>query len=364
VSNACPVPFASATSLRKAAGKTSVQLPIAWLLAASLVTAACSRHVDRCRAIDADAVVAPADPTCYRTVQQAIDAAPTGQTKPFVISVCPGVYKEKLTVPHTKGPIRLQGINSLTTVLTYDDSISRGPEGKIGLFPTASTAVYADKFEAQNITFENSAGPLNPAIAINVSADQAVFRHCRFRGWQDTLLANQGRHYYEDCYVAGHVDFIFGGATAWFQQCELHCRDGGAVTAAATPADRRYGFVFSGCKITADRVRQTSRPTTVLGRPWGRYASVTYLNTEMAVIVAPGGWGDWNDVSRRETVRFAEYRSTGPGSKPSLRVTFAKQLNDAEAGAVTLQNVFGDWQPKISSGAPQGSRWHHLFQRR
>ena len=364
VSKACPAPFASATRPRKAPVKTSAQLPTAWLLAASLVTAACSPDVERCRAADADAVVAPADPTCYRTVQQAIDAAPAGQTKPFVISVCPGVYKEKLTVSGTKGPIRLQGINALTTVLTYNDSISPGPEGKIGLFPTASTAVYADKFEAQNITFENSAGPQNPAIAINVSGDQAVFRRCRFQGWQDTLLANQGRHYYEDCYVAGHVDFIFGGATAWFQQCELHCRDGGAVTAAATPAHRRYGFVFSRCKITADHVRRTNRITTVLGRPWGRYASVTYLNTEMAALVAPGGWGDWNDVSRRDTVRFAEYRSTGPGAKPSSRVAFAKQLNESEANSVTMRNVFGDWHPKVGDDVPQESRWRRLFQRR
>jgi pectinesterase len=365
VSNACPAPFASAISLLRAAVKLSVQLPAAWLLAASLVTTACSRHVDRCRAIDPDAVVAPADPTCYRTVQQAIDAAPTGRATPFVICISPGFYKEKLTIPHTKGPIRLQGIDATTTVLTYDASSPPDSDGNFDTFPSASTAVYADQFEAQSITFENSAGPLNPAIAINVSADQAVFRHCQFRGWQDTLLANRGRQYYEDCYVAGHVDFIFGAAMAWFQHCELHCRDGGAVTAASTPAEQPYGFVFSGCKITADyHFRRTSRPTTLLGRPWGRYASVIYLNTEMAAIVAPGGWGDWNDVSRRETVRFAEYRSSGPGAKPSLRVPFAKQLNDAEAGSVTLQNVFGDWHPKVRSSAPQGSRWHHLFQRR
>jgi pectinesterase len=365
VSDACPAPFASATSLRKAAVKSSAQLPAAWLLAASLVAAACSRQVDRCRTIEADAIVAPADPTCFRTVQQAIDAAPTGQAKPFVISICPGVYKEKLRIPDTKGPIRLQGVDASTTVLTYDASAPAGAEGKFDTLPSASTAVYANQFEAQSITFENSAGPLNPAIAINVSADQAVFRRCQFRSWQDTLLAYRGRQYYEDCYVAGHVDFIFGAATAWFQHCELHCRDGGAVTAASTPAEQPYGFVFSGCKITADyHFRRTPRPDTLLGRPWGRYASVIYLNTKMAAIVAPSGWGDWDDVSRRKTVRFAEYRSTGAGAKPSLRVSFAKQLNDAEAGSVTLQNVFGDWHPKLSSGAPQGSHGRDLFQRR
>jgi pectinesterase len=285
-------------------------------------------------------------------VQRAIDSAPNHRVRPFVIHIKPEIYREKLTVPSAKGPIHLVGDDAKRTVLTYDDHIhTPGPDGKdVNTFSSASTVILADGFEAEDVTFENSAGPDHDvAIAINVSADRCVFRRCRFLGWQDTLLANRGRQYYEDCHIAGHVDFIFGAATAWFERCELNCRDGGAITAASTPKEQPYGFIFSHCEITAKHSRGQMHRSTLLGRPWGRYASVIYLKTKMARIVAPAGWGDWNDASRRVTVRFAEYRSSGPRGQRSSRVAYAKQLDDSAAAAITPQNVFGDWDPTRQS---------------
>ena len=167
---------------------------------------------------------------------------------------------------------------------------SPAPDGKpIGTFRTPSTTIDADDFTAENITFENSAGPVGQALAIRVDGDRAVFRNCRFLGWQDTILLNRGRQYFENCYIAGHVDFIFGAATAWFEKCHIHCLGDGYITAASTPVDQPFGFVFSNCKITGDK----PETRTYLGRPWRIYASTIFLNTEMSDVVRPEGWNDW-----------------------------------------------------------------------
>src|SRR5260221_10894941 len=124
-----------------------------------------------------------------------------------------------------------------------------GGDGKIiSTFRTPSTFIDADDFTVENITFENSAGPVGQALAIRVDGDRAAFRNCRFLGWQDTILLNRGRQYFENCYVDGAVDFIFGAATAWFENCRIHCLGGGYITAASTPVDVPFGFVFSNCK--------------------------------------------------------------------------------------------------------------------
>jgi len=114
-------------------------------------------------------------------------------------------------IQHEKRFVHLIGENAEKTVLTYDLNANLiGKDGKpIGTFRTPSTVVDADDFTAENLTFENSAGPVGQALAIRVDGDRVVFRNCRFLGWQDTILLNHGRQYFEDCYITGHVDFIF-----------------------------------------------------------------------------------------------------------------------------------------------------------
>src|SRR6185436_913335 len=149
-----------------------------------------------------------------------------------------------------------------------------------------------------------------------------VFQDCRFLGWQDTILDNRGRHYYTNCYIAGHVDFIFGGATSFFDHCHIHCLRDGYITAASTPDNQRFGFVFFHCKITGE----TPEIRTYLGRPWRAYASVTFLDTEMSAVVRERGWDNWRDPVREKTVRYTEFNSTGPGANLSGRVKWAQQL--------------------------------------
>jgi pectinesterase len=180
-------------------------------------------------------------------------------------------------------------------------------------------------------------------LAVRVDGDRATFRKCRFLGWQDTILLNRGRHYFEDCYIDGHVDFIFGGATAWFERCHIHCRRDGYITAASTPVDAAFGFVFARCRITGE-----PGVKTYLGRPWRDYSAVTYLETEMSDVVRPEGWDNWKLPEREKTARYREFRNTGAGAAPGARVTWARQLTGAEAKAVTVAAVLGGsdkWNP-------------------
>ena len=242
----------------------------------------------------------------YKTVQEAIMAVPAGSAdNPVIIRIKPGVYKELIYVQREKRFFRLIGENAEKTILTYDLNANLiGKDGKpIGTFRTPSTMIDAEDFTAENITFENSAGPVGQALAIRVDGDRVVFRNCRFLGWQDTILLNRGRHYFEDCYIAGHVDFIFGGATAFFERCHIHCLKDGYITAASTPDNQPFGFVFSNCKITGE----SPAVRTYLGRPWRAFSSVVYLNTEMSEVVRPVGWHNWNFPEREKTARYAEF---------------------------------------------------------
>ena len=284
----------------------------------------------------------------FKSVQAAIMSVPSGsRTNPVVIHIKPGVYKELIYIQREKCFFKLIGENPATTTITYDlyANLTNFDGKPIGTFHTPSATVDADDFTAENLTFENSAGPKGQALAIRVDGDRAVFRNCRFLGWQDTILLNRGRQYFENCYIAGHVDFIFGAATAWFEQCHIQCLGDGYITAASTPADQPFGFVFSHCTITSDK----PETRTYLGRPWRIYASTIFLNTEMSDIVRPEGWNDWKKPETHKTTRYAEFHNTGPGANPASRVSWSRQLMENEANAITRAKVLGGpdgWNPR------------------
>jgi pectinesterase len=290
--------------------------------------------------------VAPDGSGQFKSVQTAIMSVPSGSaTNPVIIHIKPGTYKELIYVQREKSFFRLVGDNATNTILTFDKYAGMtDSDGKpIGTFKTPSTTIDADDFSAENLTFENSAGPASQggqggqALAIRVDGDHAKFRNCRFLGWQDTILLNRGHQYFENCYIAGHVDFIFGAAAAWFEKCHIHCLRDGYITAASTPQDQPFGFVFSNCQITGE-----SGVKTYLGRPWRVYASTTYLNCNMSSIVRPEGWNDWKKPETHQTARYAEFNSTGDGGAWTARVSWAKQLTRSEAAQITVEKVFGE----------------------
>ncbi|HEU4786079.1 MAG TPA: pectinesterase family protein [Gemmatimonadaceae bacterium] len=294
-------------------------------------------------------VVVAADGTGdYRSIQEAIDAAPqnTTATDPWVIFVRSGTYRELLYIQREKHFVVLVGEDPARTVITFDLHASMaGPAGKpIGTFRTSTVTIDADDFTAENLTFENAAGPVGQALAVRVDGDRVVFRNCRFLGWQDTVFLNRGRHYIEQSLIAGHVDFIFGGATAFFDRCQLHCWRNGYITAASTPPTAPNGFVFADSRITG----ASPDVRTYLGRPWRDFAQVTFLRTEMSEAVRREGWHNWDRADREKTARYIEFGSTGPGARPRDRAPWARSLSAAEASSISPVTVLGGqdgWDP-------------------
>lgn len=299
------------------------------------------------------AIVAADGSGTFTTVQAAINAAPVKGQSRFVIQIKPGVYKEKVVVSSDKGPILLIGSDRDTTKITYEDYAGAvRPDGKnVGTSGSYSILISSDDFEADNLTFENSHGKGSQAVAVRVDGDRAIFKKCRFDGFQDTLLVNKNRQYFENCYIDGAVDFIFGAATCFFESCELHAVARGYLTAASTPQVAPYGYVFSHCQIIGEGV---APGTEMLGRPWGDYGAAAYLNCQMDACIAPVGWFNWNKPAKEKTARYSEYHNTGPGAKTDGRVPWSHQLSDEDAASYTVQNVLGGsdgWNPTAAPSA-------------
>jgi pectinesterase len=284
----------------------------------------------------------------YKTVQAALDAIPANNKKPVTIFIKNGVYKEKLRLDSSKSNVAIIGEDKFNTILTYDDHTGKVyPNGlAINTQNSASFVVKANNFSLQNITVENNAGfTAGQAVGLEVQGDKATVRNCRIVGNQDILFTSRdnSRQYYEDCYIEGTTDFIFGSATCWFERCHIHSKKNSHVTAASTPKEHMYGYVFNDCVLTGD----TTLNKVSLGRPWRPYAAVVYLHCYIDKDIMPEGWANWNNTESYKTARYAEYKNYGPGANTSQRVQWSKQLSDDEARRYTLKNVFGDWKPDV-----------------
>jgi PelA/Pel-15E family pectate lyase len=265
-----------------------------------------------------------------------------------VIYIKDGEYREKLTIPASKTNLSFVGESKEGTILVYNDNANTlGPDGNpIGTSKSSSLFIYADDFIAKNLTIENDSGQgTGQAVAAYVAGDRAYFENVMFLGYQDTLYTHSGREYYKGCYIEGDVDFIFGAATAVFDECQIHSnRDGGMLTAASTPEDSQFGYVFLNSKITSDEGIEGVR----FGRPWRPYSAVSFINTEIDASIAPDGWDNWGNQENEETARYSEYNSKGPGANPKERDPWTKQLTPEEANQYTVQNVLkgsDGWDP-------------------
>ena len=176
--------------------------------------------------------------------------------------------------------------------------------GRNSTFHTATLLVQGDAVRLENLTIKNTAGPVGQAVALSVEADRCSLENCRLIGCQDTLYCDgaNARQHYENCYIEGTTDFIFGGATALFENCTIHSKADSYVTAASTPQGRAYGFVFLKCKLTAsDGVKKV-----YLGRPWRSYAKTIFVQCELGAHIRPEGWNNWNSAEKEQTVFYAE----------------------------------------------------------
>ncbi len=250
-----------------------------------------------------------------------------------------GVYHEKVTIPEWNTNLSLIGESKEKTIITYDDYFGKINLGRNSTFHTATLLVEGDDFYAKNLTIQNAAGKVGQAIALSVHANQVMISNCNILGNQDTLYltGNDNKQYFNKCYIEGTVDFIFGQATALFENCELHSLSNAYVTAASTPEDVAYGFVFKDCKLTAaDDVN-----SVYLGRPWRIYAKTVYLNCEMGKHIKAEGWNDWSKPEVPKTTFYAEFNSKGEGFQPTKRVVWSHRLKKSEAKRYSIENIMG-----------------------
>jgi pectinesterase len=295
----------------------------------------------------------------YTSVRAALDAAPQmthDDGHRWTILVKPGNYHELVSAQREKRFIKLVGEDAEKTTISYDLFADvPGPDGKpIGTFRTPTLTIDADDFTLENLTIANTAGKKGQAVALRLDGDRIIVRHCKLTGWQDTLLVNRGRHYFQDCTIEGATDFIFGGATDWFENCHILASGSGYLTAASTPDVQAFGYVFDHCDI-----KSAANVKTYLGRPWRDYAQVVWLHTDMCDAIRPEGWDNWKKSNAEKTVNYAEFDSSGPGGSRDKRVAWSKQLTASEAEKYTIKNVLGrgdGWDPTVKPSTNGSTR--------
>ncbi len=283
--------------------------------------------------------------TQFPTIQMAMDhhpfagIGPDGKPGRVYIQIAPGVYHERVIVTQNHTNITLVGMGKSPSDVVITNSLNARQAG--GTFFTETVEINGSGFEADNITFENTAGNTGQAVAVADRADRSVFKNCRFLGHQDTLFADYGRQFYIDSYIEGGVDFIFGNAAAVFDHDVIHSNGPGYLTAQSrTSPDQTTGYVILDSKVTSGVAQALAADpelahhhgdTIVLGRPWRPYARVIFMHTWLPVDVIAGGWSAWGRTPGTPLAYYAEYDDYGPGANPSARVPWSHQLSAAQA---------------------------------
>ena len=291
----------------------------------------------------------------YISIQKAVDACKIFPDKRITIHVKNGIYKEKVAILEGNSQLSIIGESIDKTVISFGDYFDKINRGRNSTFYTYTLKVGASDFMLENITVENSAGPIGQAVALHVEGDHCVFRNCRFLGNQDTVYVagKFSRQYFMNCYIEGTTDFIFGEATAVFEQCTLHCKANSFITAASTPEEKPFGFVFINCKITAD----PGVDKVFLGRPWRSFAKVAYLNCELGNFICPEGWDNWSKADNEKTVTYVEFSNKGLGAGRAKRVSWSRELTKEEASTFNKETIFEPLGWEILLGK---KKWYEL----
>lgn len=292
-----------------------------------------------------DTIVVSRDGTGdFRTLQEAIESPRAFMDFTVTIYVKNGIYKEKVIVPSWLENIDIIGEDRDKTIITYDDHANIN---KMGTFRTYTVKVEGSNITFKNLTIENNAAQLGQAVALHTEGDCLKFINCRILGNQDTIYtgAKFTRLYFKDCYIDGTTDFIFGPSTALFEDCTLHSKRNSYVTAASTPKEAKYGYIFKHCKLTAE----PGVNKVYLGRPWRPYAYTLFIECELGKHIVPAGWHNWGKTGNEETARYMEYKNTGEGANIAERVAWSKQLTKKEVVELTMENIFcthSVWSPE------------------
>ncbi|WP_035347837.1 pectinesterase family protein [Edaphobacter aggregans] len=309
------------------------------------------------------------DRTVFPTIQNAIDHHPwpapnslgkDGKPARVYLEVAPGTYHERVIITQNHPNLTLIGTGRRPEDTVITNSLDAKQAG--GTFFTETVQVNGAAFQADNLTFENTAGNTGQAVAIAVRSDRAIFKHCRFLGHQDTLFADYGRQYYLDSYIEGGVDFIFGNAAAVFERSEIHANGPGFLTAQSrTSPDQPTGYVILSSKVSSGL--EPNPPNSInmgegspapirtifLGRPWRPYSRVVYIHTELPADINPAGWNNWNNPANEKTAFYGEFGNTGPGANFLSRVPWSHRRLTSEQANQFLPQTFlrgtDNWNP-------------------
>eukprot|EP00258_Populus_trichocarpa_P013341 XP_002324181.3 putative pectinesterase/pectinesterase inhibitor 45 [Populus trichocarpa] len=287
----------------------------------------------------------------FKTISEALAAMPAKYEGRYVIFVKQGIYDETVTVTKKMANITIYGDGSQKTIVTGNKNFADG----VQTFRTATFAVLGDGFLCKAMGFRNTAGPeKHQAVAIRVQADRAIFLNCRFEGYQDTLYAQTHRQFYRSCVITGTVDFIFGDATAIFQNCLITVRkplenQQNLITAQGrVDGHETTGIVLQNCRIEPDKdlVPVKTKIRSYLGRPWKEFSRTIIMESTIGDFIHPDGWLPWQGEFGLKTLYYAEYNNKGAGAKTTARIKWPGYhiINNEEAMKFTAEPFYqGDW---------------------
>ena len=341
----------------------------------------------------------------FQTIQEALDffatIDPAAQKKLYI---APGQYNEKLEITIPNLSIIGLGEKPEDVVIEWD-SLYGQLDASGFVHTTDSTATVAIRDGAYNVKIDNitisnywntqermdKAGlAIERGLALLVQADRFIMTNSRLLGIQDTLELFTGRQYFENVFISGYTDFIFGtNNITYFKNCTIHVIDtekddkGTAGYITAFKGNNKgasdsivYGAIFDGCKFTADE--GVTPGCTALGRPWGTHAAVAIINSELGGHISVKGFtGGKNEryVSMTakptdSTVQYLEYNNTGAGAIAE-EVAGMKMLTAEEAANYSdFSVIFGKtngnvnyldpWNPK-SNDVVVDDRTYYFF---
>lgn len=282
--------------------------------------------IDNDNAYSKTIVVAKDGSGDFPTITEALKKLKGDSEERVRIFVKNGVYNEKILVNYTVNNLTIEGENRDSTIITNGDYAQLRNMGTSGSY---TLRIDGNNISLKNLTVENSAGPVGQAVALHTTGDKIHVKDCNILGNQDTLYSTgrNTRNLFDNCYIEGTVDFIFGAATALFRNCHIHAKSESYITAASTAIDNPVGYVFHKCKVTA----APDVKKVYLGRTWRPYAFTFFIECELPDAIHPEGWHNWGKTENETTARYGEYKCTGPGADESGRVNWRRPLNSDDA---------------------------------
>ncbi len=340
-----------------------------------------------------DAIVAQDGSGDYTTVQDAIDAAPEGRGKPWLIFIKNGQYKEHVDIPVKKTYLHLIG-QSRDGVVIKDDRLCGG-DNAVHVSVGATVVVNASNTFIESLTMENIYGHEKQngpqALALNTGGDRIALNNVALLSYQDTWITtstSNNRHYIKNSLIEGAVDFIYNSGNVYLDgdTLEINRPSGGYIVAPSHGADVKWGYVFQNNVL---RAHPGVNVTDIwLGRPWHNQPKTVFINLQTFINIPAKGWyntmgglpvlwADYNtvdangnpvDLSQREdTYYYTQYYKMVDGEKviatsrpdasdmpnwteEKVYGTAKNYLTDEEAAQYTIKNVMGgddNWQPDL-----------------